>query len=521
VTVYLVGAGPGDPGLLTRRGAELLARADVVVFDRLSVGSLLDLAPAGAERINVGKRPGEPSVTQAAIDSLLVERGRAGQEVVRLKGGDPFVFARGGEEAQALLAAGVPFEVVPGVSSALAAPAYAGIPVTMRHSSTLFTVITGHEDPDKGGELDWETVARLGGTIVILMGIGRLPKIVRRLLAGGLAPDMPAAVVQWGTRPDQRTVRTTLAELPDQPLGPPATIVIGRVAALDLAWFESRPLFGRRVVVTRAREQASALVEALRAAGADPIEIPTIRIAEPDDAGAALAAAVGRVSSYDWVVLTSANGARRFCEHLRDGRDLAGVRLAAIGPGTADALAEQHLVADLVPPRFVAESLLEAFPLPSASGSSDGATGRGRVLLARAAVARDVLPEGLRDLGWEVDVVDAYRTVAEPVDDSRRRAAEDADVVTFTSSSTVERWVEALGAAATPPVVACIGPVTADTARAHGIDVDVVARDHTIPGLVAALVDHLAGRGPARVADPRPGSGGRPAPEGAAPPGSS
>ncbi len=485
MTVYLVGAGPGDPGLLTRRGAEVLARADLVVYDRLSVASLLELAPDAAERINVGKRPGRPGATQEDIDALLVEHGRAGREVVRLKGGDPFVFARGGEEAQALLDAGVPFEVVPGVSSALAAPAYAGIPVTMRHSSTLFTVITGHEDPDKGGELDWETVARLGGTIVILMGIGRLPKIVRRLLAGGLAPDTPAAVVQWGTRPDQRTVRTTLAELPDQPLGPPATIVIGRVAALDLAWFESRPLFGRRVVVTRAREQASALSDALRAAGAEPVEVPTIRIVEPADGGAALAAAVGRVTDYDWVVLTSVNGARRFCARLRDGRDLAGVRLAAIGPGTADALAAHHLVADLVPTRFVAESLLEAFPLPAP-------VDRGRVLLARAAVARDVLPDGLRRLGWEVDVVEAYRTEREEVTDDERASAAAADVITFTSSSTVERWVEATGSTETPPVVACIGPVTADTARSYGIDVDVVARDHTIPGLVAALVEHLA-----------------------------
>jgi uroporphyrinogen III methyltransferase/synthase len=485
VTVYLVGAGPGDPGLITRRGAEVLARADVVVFDRLPVASLLDLAPAAAERIDVGTRPAQPPVTREAVGALLVARHRAGQEVVRLEAGDPFLFGRGGDEAQALLAAGVPFEVVPGVSAALAVPAYAGIPVTLHRSSTHLTVIAGHEGPGDGAQVDWEAVARLGGTIVILMGIARLPTIVGRLIDGGLAPGTPAAVVQRGTRPDQRTVRTTLARLPDQPLGPPATVVIGPLAALDLAWFESRPLFGRRVVVTRAREQASSLSEALRAVGADPVEVPTIRIAEPDDGGAALAAALGRVTDYDWVVLTSANGARRFCDRLRDGRDLAGVRLAAIGPGTAEALAEHRLVADLVPARFVAESLLEAFPLP--------ATGdRGRVLLARAAVARDVLPDGLRGLGWEVDVVDAYRTLPEEVTDAQRAAAAEADVVTFTSSSTVERWAEAMGAAAPPSIVACIGPVTADTARAHGIDVDVVAREHTMTGLVAALVDHLS-----------------------------
>lgn len=488
MTVYLVGAGPGDPGLLTVRGAEVLSSAEVVVYDRLSVASLLELAPADAERINVGKRPGAATMPQAEISALLIREGRAGRRVVRLKGGDPFVFARGGEEALALLEAGVPFEVVPGVSSAIAVPAYAGVPVTMRHSSTSFTVVTGHEDPDKGGELDWEAVARLGGTIVVLMGIGRLPKIVRRLIAGGLDPDTPAVAVQWGTRPEQRTVRATLATLTDHPLEPPSTIVIGRVAGLDLSWFERRPLFGRRVVVTRAREQASALVRALRDQGAETVELPTIRITDPDDHGAALAAAAGHLGDYDWLVLTSPNGVERLFGHLRDARDLAGVRVAAIGPGTADALARRGVAADLVPARYVAESLLEAFPLPDPDR-------RGRVLLARAAVARDVLPDGLRSLGWDVDVVDAYRTVAAEPTPEQRAAAATADIVTFTSSSTVERYVELMGGAeAVPPLVACIGPVTADTARAHGIDVDVVAAEHTIPGLVAALVDAVGGR---------------------------
>ncbi len=253
VTVYLVGAGPGDPGLLTVRGAEVLREADVVVYDRLSVSSLLDLAPVAAERVNVGKRAGEATMPQEEINALLVERGGLGQTVVRLKGGDPFVFARGGEEAMALLEAGVPFEIVPGVSSATAVPAYAGIPVTMRHSSTLFTVVTGHEDPEKGGELDWEAVARLGGTIVVLMGVGRLPKIVDRLRSGGLADDTPVAIVQWGTRPVQRTVRATLGTVLDEHVDPPATIVIGAVARMNLDWYESRPLFGRTVVVTARR----------------------------------------------------------------------------------------------------------------------------------------------------------------------------------------------------------------------------------------------------------------------------
>ena len=494
MTVFLVGAGPGDPGLLTVRGAEVLASADVVVFDRLSVASLLELAPPGAERISVAKSAGRAVMPQEEINQLLVERGRRGQRVVRLKGGDPFVFARGGEEAAALRDAGVAYEVVPGITSAIAVPAYAGIPVTLRHSSTSFTVITGHEDPGKGGELDWDAVARLGGTIIILMGVGRIRAIVDRLLAGGLAPDTPAAAVRWGTRPEQSTVRARLADLPDQPLEAPSVIVIGAVAATNLEWFESRPLFGRRVVVTRPAHQASALAAPLRAVGAEPVVVPTIEITDPDDGGAALAAATSDLSAYAWVVLTSANGAERFCAALRDGRDLAGVRLAAIGPGTADALARHHLVADLVPERFVAESLLEAFPPPT-STSAPG-SGAGRVLLARAAVARDVLPEGLRAMGWTVDVVEAYRTVPVVPSPDDRALVGGADAVTFTSSSTVDQWVAAFGADAVPPLVACIGPVTAATAKGHGIRVDVVAPVHTIDGLVDALVAHVAPRHP-------------------------
>jgi uroporphyrinogen III methyltransferase / synthase len=499
VTVYLVGAGPGDPGLLTVRGAEVLARAEVVVYDRLSVAALLDLAPPDAELISVAKSAGSAVMPQSDIDALLVERGAAGQEVVRLKGGDPFVFARGGEEAAALQEAGVPYEVVPGITSAIAVPAYAGIPVTLRHSSTSFTVVTGHEDPEKGGELDWEAIARVGGTIVILMGVGRWPKIVERLLAGGLAPTTPAAAVRWGTRPEQQSVRATLVTLGDHELAAPSTIVVGAVAATDLHWFESRPLFGRSVVVTRPRHQASSLARRLRQVGADAVEVPTIEIVDPGDDGAALRDAAARVHEYEWVVLTSPNGAARFCDVLRDGRDLAGVKLAAIGPGTAEVLAGRNLVADLVPERFVAESLLEAFPLPTAGG--------GRVLLARAAVARDVLPDGLRSLGWEVDVVEAYRTVPAPVTPEQRDTVARADVITFTSSSTVDRFLEAYGPDAVPAVVACIGPVTADTARRHGLRIDVVAEVHTIEGLVDALVAHVDALDHPDAATPRRRSG--------------
>jgi uroporphyrinogen III methyltransferase / synthase len=484
VTVHLVGAGPGDPGLLTVRGLEVLRRADVVVYDRLSQSSLLDLAPAGAERIDVGKAPGHVRMEQPDINELLVERGRKGGTVVRLKGGDPFVFARGGEEAAALAAAGVEFEVVPGISAAIAVPAYAGIPVTLRHSSTSFTVVTGHEDPAVGeeGTVDWRAVARVGGTIVILMGVARIGPIAAELMAGGLPPETPVTSVQWGTRPEQTTVRATLGTIGEADLGSPATIVVGEVAGYDLRWFEDRPLLGRRIVVTRAREQASELVARLAALGAATIEVPAIAVHDPADGGAALAAAVDRLAAgdYAWLVVTSPNGARRVLAALRDGgrdaRALGGVRLAAIGPGTADVLAAANLVADLVPPRFVAESLVEAFP-----------TGPGRVLLARAAVARDVLPEGLAAKGWATDVVEAYRTEPVALDAERAVALADAEVVTFTSSSTVTNFLAAAGRDAVPPVVAAIGPVTAATARDAGLTVDVEAAVHTIDGLVSAL----------------------------------
>ncbi len=486
MTVYLVGAGPGDPGLLTVRGAEVLGRADVVVYDRLSVAALLDLAPASAERIGVGKVPGGPSVSQEEINTLLVDLGRQGRSVVRLKGGDPFVFARGGEEARALGEAGVPFEVVPGVTSAIAAPAYAGIPLTLRHSSTSFTVVTGHEDPAAGdeGSVDWEAVAKVGGTIVVLMGVARMGAIADRLLAAGLPADTPAAAVQWGTRPAQRTVRATLATIASADLEAPATIVIGEVAGEDLAWFERRPLFGRRVVVTRPADQAGSLVARLREQGAEPLAVPVIDTVDPDDGGAALADALDRVRGYDWVVVTSANGARRLVAGLRDARELGGVAVAAIGPGTAAVLRAANIEADLIPERYVAEGLLEAFPDPPDGG--------GRVLVPRAEVARDALPEGLRARGWEVDVVAAYRTVTVPIAPEVLDGVADADVITFTSSSTVTRWLEAAGPDRVPPIVACIGPVTAATARKHGLEVAVEAAEHTVEGLVAALVDFLA-----------------------------
>lgn len=481
MTVYLVGAGPGDPGLITVRGAELLRRADVVVHDRLSAPELLDLVPESAERISVAKSPSGPSTPQSDINELLVDLGRRHHVVVRLKGGDPFVFARGGEEAAALRDAGTAFEVVPGVSSAVAVPAYAGIPVTMRYSSTSLTVVTGHEDPSRGdGDVDWRAIAAVGGTVVVLMGVGRIATIASELIAGGRSPETPVAAIRWGTRPEQRTVRSTLGSIAEQVLAPPTVFVIGEVAASDLAWFERRPLFGRRVVVTRTRHQASALSSRLRVAGAHVIELPTIEIAPPVDGGAALRDAVARCDEFDWIVLTSPNGVARFCEALRDGRDLGRARLAVIGTGTASALADRHLAADLVPDRFVADALLAAMPRPGAAG--------GKVLLARAEVARDVLPDGLRALGWDVEVVDVYRTVGATPDPVVLSEVADADLITFTSSSTVSRFVDAAGLDAVPPVVAAIGPVTAATARAAGIEVDIEAEVHSIEGLVESII---------------------------------
>jgi uroporphyrinogen III methyltransferase/synthase len=482
VTVYLVGAGPGDPGLLTVRGADVLRRADVVVYDRLSEDSLLDLAPAGAERLYMGKEPGGP-LQQEHINALLVEKGLQGLTVVRLKGGDPFVFGRGGEEALALESAGVAYEVVPGVSSAVAVPAYAGIPVTHRGLSSSFTVVTGHSRTEIEREIDWEALARTADTVVVLMGVAHRDEIARRLMAGGLAGDTPVAAISQGTRPDQQTVRTTLACLGGAAIQPPATIVIGQVAGLNLGWFERRPLFGRTVVVTRAPEQASELAARLDRLGATVIGLATIELAPPSDGGVALRRAAARVGSFDWVVFTSANAVEPFCALLGDSRGFGRASVAAIGPGTAAALQRRHVVADLVPGRAIGEALVEAFPAPPAGG--------GRVLLPRAAVARDVVPDGLRAAGWQVDIVEAYRTVPASPNAEAIAAVRGADAITFTSASTVTNFLASAGLDALPPVVGCISPVTADAATEAGVAVTAVAAEHTLDGVVDTVVAAL------------------------------
>jgi uroporphyrinogen III methyltransferase/synthase len=479
VTVYLVGAGPGDPGLLTRRGEELLRAADVVVYDRLAPAALLDLARPGALLVDVGKASGDVTMSQDDINALLVEYGSAGREVVRLKGGDPFVFGRGGEEAEACIAAGVPFEIVPGVTSAIAAAAYAGIPVTHRRVSTSFTVVTGHEDPTKdGSDTRWDALAQSGGTLVVLMGAGRVDEIAKALVAGGRPESTPVAAVRFGTRADQETVRATLGTIADAGVRSPSAIVIGDVAALDFAWFERRPLFGATVVVTRAREQASELSARLGALGAAVVELPAIRCVPNEFT-------VPDLTAFAWVVFTSANGVDAFFDRGllpagRDARALAGCSIAVIGPGTAGALARRGLRPDLVPERFVAESLLHAFP-----------DGSGRVLLARAEAARDVLPEGLAAKGYAVDVLAVYTTEPVPTDpELLERVRGGVDAVTFTSSSTVDNFCDAVGPLPVDakPRVITIGPVTSASARAHGLHVDAEAEPHTIDGLVDALV---------------------------------
>ena len=487
--VYLVGAGPGDPGLMTVRSRELIAQADAILYDRLIPDGALSGARADCELTYVGKAPGAAAMAQEDIDRLLVELGRQGRRVVRLKGGDPFVFGRGGEEAAALAQAGVRFEVVPGVTAGVAAPAYAGVPVTHRDSASAVAFVTGHEDPGKPETaIDWAALAAFPGTLVFYMGVRNLPKIAERLIAAGRPGDEPAAVVAQGTLPAQRSVRAPLAELPgrvaEAQVRPPAITVVGPVAALELGWLEQRPLHGRTVAVTRARAQASALAGRLRALGAEVVETPAIRIV-PEPPPAELA----HIEAYDLVCLTSPNGAKLLIDgltaHGKDARSLARAVLAAIGPGTAKELTDRGLTADVVPPRSIAESLVEAL-------EGTEVTGR-RVLVARAAEARDVLPDALRERGAEVDVVPLYETVAESLGDEEREALAGASHVTFTASSTVRFLLEALGGELpSGPRVVSIGPVTSATARERGLTVDVEATSHDLDGLVDALVADAA-----------------------------
>lgn len=489
--VYLVGAGPGDPGLMTARALELIGTAGAIFYDRLIPPGALDGAREDAELVYVGKAPGRPSVPQEEIAERLIEAARAGRSVVRLKGGDPFVFGRGGEEGEALRAAGVEFEVVPGITAGVAATAYAGIPVTYRDDASAVAFVTGHEDPGKEeSAIDWDALARFPGTLVFYMGVKRLAANAAALIGAGRDADEPAAAVERGTMEGQRTVVATLGTLADavgrEGVGPPALIVVGPVVMRreSLAWLERRPLHGRRVVVTRARAQASGLAATLRGLGAEVVELPAIRI-EPRIESNEVRSVVASIRDYALVCLTSPNGVRLLFEALHaaglDARALAGATVAAIGPGTAGALAANGIVADVVPEKFVAEALVEALAGVEVDGH--------RVLVARAAEARDVLPGSLRERGAEVDVAALYETVREEPGAEAIEAARSADYVTFTSSSTVRNLTEALGDRFPRNArVVSIGPVTSEAAREAGLEVHVEAERHDVDGLLTALL---------------------------------
>lgn len=494
--VYLIGAGPGDPGLLTCKGRKVLSEADVVVYDYLSSEELLALARPDAELIYVGKIAGNHAMKQGDINKLLIAKAKEGKVVARLKGGDPYIFGRGGEEAEELVDAGVPFEEIPGISSSIAGPAYAGIPLTHRAYSSSVTIITGHEDPTKPGSVhDWKALARSASTLVFLMGMKNLPDIAAKLIESGMDGNTPAALVYWGTTDRQRSLASTLADLPDAAVREgftnPSIIVVGDVVRLKdkLDWFEKKPLFGRTVVVTRAREQASGSAALLAEKGARVIQFPTIKIVPMPDY-AELDEAVSHLSRYGWVVFTSVNGVRFFRQRLSalklDARALGSVKVAAIGPATAKAVEEMGIRPDLVPSSYVAEGVAQAMLELGMKGQ--------KVLLPRAKEARDVLPRALREAGADVDVIAAYENV--PSEENRDKVMEaleagTLDCVTFGSSSTVRNFLASipLDELKKHPGVrfAAIGPVTAETMRSLGLEPDIQSESFTIPAMVDAV----------------------------------
>lgn len=499
-SVYLIGAGPGDPSLITLRGRDLVGKADCVIYDALVPPEFLSWTKKNCLLIYAGKRAAKHAMPQEEINRLLVEMSRRFASVVRLKGGDPFVFGRGGEEAEYLAAEKIPFQVVPGVSSAIAGPGFAGIPLTHRACSSQFTVFTGHENPGKGeSSVDWEGIARIGGTKVMLMGMSNLAKNMQALMDGGQNPDTPAAAVQWAATGRQKSVRATVGTLAraaaERRIGAPAIVVIGEVVNLakSLNWYENLPLFGRRVVVTRSREQAGSLSDRLRGLGADVLELPTIRIVDPEDKKTFAELVVDAPHTYQWLVFTSPNGVRRFMKAFlaahSDIRGLGGAFIAAIGPGTAAALGSYGLAVDVMPKKSVAEELLKEFGSEEVRDKFRGVENC-NMLWVRGGQARGVLGKGLMELGAIVDECIAYDTVPETGDPTGARAllaAEGADVITFTSSSTVKHFA-ALGI--TLPAgcrIASIGPITTATLEKYGFKPDAEASDHDIPGLVEAV----------------------------------
>jgi uroporphyrinogen III methyltransferase/synthase len=500
--VYLVGAGPGDPGLITVKGKKCIEAADVIIYDYLAPPALLKYARKTAELIYVGKKGGEHTLTQDRINALIVDKAKSGAIVARLKGGDPFIFGRGGEEAEVLVKEGIAFEIVPGVTSAIAAPAYAGIPLTHRKFASTVAFVTGHEDPAKEeSSIDWAALAKGIGTLVFFMGVKNLPNIIQHLTEHGKPPDTPVALVRWGTTPQQVTVSGTFENIVQRVkkagVKAPAIIVVGDVVDLrqTLKWFETRPLAGKRIVVTRARPQASELVKMLTDAGAECLECPTIKILPPKDQ-TALKRAVQSLSAYDWIVFTSVNGVTFFFERLfadnKDVRALNRMRTAAIGPATAQRLFEFGLKSDIVPQTYRAESVVEAFGKEDIKGK--------KILLPRADEARPLLPIELTRMGAQVDEVTAYRTLKDLENaDILIQGFEEktVDLVTFTSSSTVKNFKALLPADRFKQLidgvkVASIGPITAETAMNLGFDVHIVADAFTIPGLCEAIIRYYS-----------------------------
>ena len=498
--VYLVGAGPGDPGLITVKGLECIKQADVLIYDYLASPVLLNYASKKTEIIYVGKKGGDHTLSQDGINSLIAEKANKGFIVTRLKGGDPFIFGRGAEEAEVLIEEGIPFEIVPGVTSAIAAPAYAGIPLTHRKFTATVAFVTGHEDPTKEeSNIDWSALAKGVGTIVFLMGVKNLPKITSQLINYGMPSDTPVALVRWGTTPRQFSVAGTLENINERVksigLKPPAIIVVGNVVKLrkTMSWFENRPLMGKRIVVTRAREQASDLVKLLSDLGAECLECPTIRVVPPDD-WKPLDAAIENISSYDWLVFTSVNGVNYFFERLfskgKDARALGKLNTAVIGPATERRLFKFGLKSDIVPKSYRAESIIEAFGNEDVNGK--------KILLPRAKEARPVLPVELTKMGATVDEITSYYTkdVPDSADLLLKRLKENTiDLITFTSSSTVKNFKTILPdnifeTQMKDITIACIGPITADTAKNLGFDVHIVANSFTIPGLCEAILDY-------------------------------
>ncbi|MES2995429.1 MAG: uroporphyrinogen-III C-methyltransferase [Verrucomicrobiota bacterium] len=490
---YLTGGGPGDPGLITLRAKECIEIADVLIHDALIAPEFLTWVKPGCEVIHVGKRAGDHTLPQDEINDLIVAKTEAGKTVVRLKGGDPFIFGRGGEEAAELANAGVPFEIIPGISSAIAGPAYAGIPVTHRAHNTQLTIFTGHEDPAKdSSSIDYATLAKTPGTKVFLMGMSRLGEITREFLNHGADPSTPVALIRWATTPRQKTITATLADIAQiaerEDFGSPAVAVIGSVVKERelISWFESRPVFGKRIVVTRTRSQAGELSKQLRNLGAEVIELPVIRIEPPEDRHE-FAALVTHAHEYDWLVFTSPNGVEKFFDAFfatfEDARSLGNPRIAAIGNGTAAKIREYRFAVDLIPERFVAEGLIDSFKKLSVDNQT--------ILWVRAAESRDVVGEGLSQLGAIVDECIAYRTVAETEDitgTQRILAEHGADLITFTSASTVDHFM-ALGLEwPVGCLAACIGPVTSAALKKHGRTADIEARASDIPGLVNEII---------------------------------